>query len=1115
MYSISRPFSSVTKKYDVVTIGGGCVGCSIGRLLSKYDIKSLVVDKYNDVGMGTTKANSGIVHAGFHTELSLLKGKLVHHGNRAIRKLAKELHFGYRQIGELVVARDQQQITKVMNIARIANEKGISIEIWGQERLRKEEPNLSHDILLALYGPTGGVINPYEFAFALREIAEVNGCDFQLQTEVTGIDQKSGGGFLIHTNKGDIESKYVINAAGLFTDKIAKMIGDESFTIHPRKGEEYLLDKSFDDLFHHVIFPVGDKVSKGTLIIPTVDKTVMCGPTALNTDDRDDLTTSSGGVEKIFEFAEKNLSPLITQRGVIASFAGLRAASHTADFIIDVSEKNSQFINVAGIQSPGLTAAPAIGDYVLNILDKIWPELSGKQKKQWVTKLDDPLRLFARMSPIEQEIAVEKDANYGDVVCRCEFVTVGDIQSAIDHGADTMDGIKFRTRAGMGKCQGGFCSSRIMELLSYRMNVPLETISKFGEGSNILVPEWDDPRRSLKTQKAKLDHKFKKRELPDGKKLKRKLESKVYDVAIIGGGGAGLAAATSAKREGAENVIVFDREPVTGGILTQCIHSGFGLKYFGEELTGPEYAHKVGVEAVESGAEVYTNSYVYEMEHDEKTDIKKLRVLIGSELGGTIANIRAKTLILGMGCRERTRAAISIPGDRPAGVYTAGLAQKMINEMGVIPGKTAVILGSGDIGLIMARRLALEGCKVLGVFEILPNCSGLHRNVVQCLEDYNIPLKLSHTVVKIHGKKRLEKVTVAPVDPKTWKPIMEEAFDLECDTLLLSVGLIPENDLAETVGVEINPKTKGAKVSSEMMTNVPGIFSCGNVLHVHDIVDNVTEEGLKAGKSAILYLKDKHNFKPSNISIKSGKNVGYVVPERFSKDLQAFDRKKLPLTLSLRSQKIMSAAKFTVTDKVSGKKIVSRTIKTILPAEMIIFEIKGKQIKKLSELAQKNGGNVELEVSLEEMPEKKEKKTKKAKDSKTEGAQLSHITCVSCPEGCRLDVYHHGKKVVKVSGNKCPKGIEYGTQEFVDPRRVFSTTIAPKLDSTFKDIGVVPVKLSNPLPKGKLIEGSDAIHKVFIEKDVACGEVVAKNILGEEGVDLIVCREVKIEKLDM
>ncbi|KAJ3445102.1 glycerol-3-phosphate dehydrogenase [Anaeramoeba flamelloides] len=1115
MYSLARSFSSTTTpKYDVVTIGGGCVGCSIARLLSKYNIKSLVVDKYNDVGMGTTKANSGIVHAGFHTELNLLKGQLVHHGNRSIRELAKELHFGYRQIGELVVAHNQTHIERIIQMAKISKAKGIPIEIWGQEKLRKEEPNLSHDILLALYGPTGGVINPYEFTFALREIAEINGVDFQLRTEVTGIDQKSGGGFVIHTNKGDIETKYVINAAGLFTDKIANMIGDYSFSIHPRKGEEYLLDKSFDDLFHHVIFPVGDKVSKGTLIIPTVDKTVMIGPTALNTDDRQDLTTSSGGVEKIFKFAQDNLSPLITTRGLIASFAGLRAASHTSDFIIGVSEKNRQFINVAGIQSPGLTAAPAIGEYVLNILDKIWPELNQKKKNFWVSRLTKPLRLFSRMSPIEQEVAVEKDANYGDVVCRCEFVTVGDIHSAIDHGADTMDGIKFRTRAGMGKCQGGFCSSRIMELLSYRLNIPLEDISKFGKGSNILVPEWTDPRRSQETQKIKLDHKFKKRQLPDGKKLKRKLESQIYDVAIIGGGGAGLAAANSAKKMGAEKVIVFDREPVTGGILTQCIHSGFGLKYFGEELTGPEYAHKVSVEAKELGAEIYTNSYVYEMENDEETEIKKLRVLIGSELGGTIANVRAKTVILGMGCRERTRAAIKIPGDRPAGVYTAGLAQKMINEMGVLPGKTAVILGSGDIGLIMARRLTLEGCKVLGVFELLPNCSGLHRNVVQCLEDYGIPLKLSHTVVGIHGKKRLKRVTIAPVDPKTFKPFMDQAFDLECDTLLLSVGLIPENDLSETVGIEIDPRTKGPKVSSEMMTNIPGVFSCGNVLHVHDIVDNVTSEGLKAGKSAVLYLKNKFDFKPSELNVSPGKNVGYVVPNKLSKDLEAFDRKEMPVTVSLRSRKLMKVAKFTIVDKISGKKVVSKNIKPIIPAEMIIYETKGKALKKLIKIAQENDGKLELEVSLNESKEKKIKpEVQTATNSELRGTQLSHITCVCCPEGCQLDVHHRGKEVVKLTGNKCPKGKAYGIQEFIDPRRVFSTTISPSHDLTSKHVNVVPVKLSNPLPKDKLIEGSEAIHKVFIKKDVECGETIAKNILGEENVDLIVCRSVKVEKL--
>ena len=343
-----------------------------------------------------------------------------------------------------------------------------------------------------------------------------------------------------------------------------------------------------------------------------------------------------------------------------------------------------------------------------------------------------------------------------------------------------------------------------------------------------------------------------------------------YDLVIVGGGPAGLAAAIAAKDNGIDSILIIERDRELGGILNQCIHNGFGLHTFKEELTGPEYASRFIAQVEERGIEYKFNTMVMAISND--------KVVTAMNSTDGMFTVEAKAVVLAMGCRERSRGALNIPGYRPAGIFSAGTAQRLVNIEGYMPGRRVVILGSGDIGLIMARRMTLEGAKVLAVAELMPYSGGLKRNIVQCLNDFDIPLYLSHTVVDIQGKERVEGITIAEVGPDR-KPIPGTEIHYDCDTLLLSCGLLPENELSKTAGVDLSPITSGPVVNDSLETNIPGVFACGNVLHVHDLVDFVSQEASNAGKNAAKYIKEGEVTSAKQIEILPVDGVRYTVPK--------------------------------------------------------------------------------------------------------------------------------------------------------------------------------------------------------------------------------------------
>lgn len=410
---------------------------------------------------------------------------------------------------------------------------------------------------------------------------------------------------------------------------------------------------------------------------------------------------------------------------------------------------------------------------------------------------------------------------------------------------------------------------------------------------------------------------------------------KSYDIVVIGGGPAGLAAAAAAKRSGIDSILILERDKELGGILNQCIHNGFGLHTFKEELTGPEYAHRFIEQVQELNIEYCLNTMVIDISHE------KVVTAMNREEG--LFEIQAKAVILAMGCRERSRGALNIPGYRPAGIYSAGTAQRLVNMEGFMPGREVVILGSGDIGLIMARRMTLEGAKVKVVAELMPYSGGLKRNIVQCLDDFGIPLKLSHTVVEIRGKERLTGIALAQVDGRG-KPIPGTEEDYDCDTLLLSVGLIPENELSRGMGVDIEPITSGPSVNESLETNIDGVFACGNVLHVHDLVDYVSEEAAAAGENAAKYVK---GILPANsgkeIKLVPTDGVRYTVPKTIDPERMTDE-----LTVRFRVGNVYKNCFVSV--YFDGERVVHRKRPVLAPGEMENVKFKKTQLASYPDL---------------------------------------------------------------------------------------------------------------------------------------------------------------------
>ena len=553
---------------DVLVVGAGVVGCFIARELSRWNLNVRVLEAGSDVAEGASKANSAIVHAGFDAKPGTNKAKFNVLGNRIFEDVCRELRVPFVRNGSLVLAFNDEEKAALGDLVQKAAKNGVPVEILGQEELRRREPNVSPEAVAALWAPTGGICCPYELTFRAAENAAANGVEFSFDAKVTDIRRADdGNGWFVTCADGrEFAAKAVVNAAGIHSDELNNLVSATKYNIEARRGEYLMLDKDEDGTFSATMFQVPSKMGKGILVSPTVDGTVIVGPTAEDIPDKEDKATTYAGLEKVKAGARRTY-PALPLNKVITEFSGLRAHETTVgDFILGEAPDAPMFFNAVGVESPGLTSAPAIGRWMA---EKVTARLGVSRKNpNQISKDVSWWPKTREMRPDELGELVARDPAYGRVICRCEGVTEGEIRAAIRArvGARTLDGVKRRTRGGMGRCQGGFCTPRVIEILAQELGLP--------------------PDAFLASRKTA------PKALGASSKYDALNACGVLDVLVIGAGPAGLAAAIAAKEAGAANVLVLERDDAPGGILQQCIHNGFGLHRFKEELTGPEYAYR-------------------------------------------------------------------------------------------------------------------------------------------------------------------------------------------------------------------------------------------------------------------------------------------------------------------------------------------------------------------------------------------------------------------------------------------------------------------------------------------------------------------------------------------
>ncbi len=863
-------------RYDVAVIGAGVMGCMVARELARYRLDVVVLERAADVCEGSSKANSGLIHTGFHAREGSLKGLSTVEGNRLYTQIVQELEVPYKRIGALYCAFGPNGIERMQqkHARALANGAG-DLPIISGDEARVLEPRLSKDVLCAMVAESTGIISPFALVVACAENACSNGVHFVFNAKVERIEHLRGCWNLHTTSGARYDARFVINTAGDQAALLDAQVRPSELSISPRRGQYYVFDKQgtlgapgaagaagagaagAPQPIRHVLFQSQENGEGGTLLCPTVDGNLLAGPTSENVRDFKCAGTTAEGLEHVRRVAQK-IIPDIQLGRVITSFAGVRAnitnvEKEKKDFVLRMTDHG--FVSALGIKNPGMTCAPALARRIVVMLGDEGLRLEENTAFNPYRPRRTP---FLECNAAQQKALLQQDPSFSHVICRCEIITEGDVRRELSGvlPPSNFEGVKHRLRTGMGRCQGGFCKPRVQALFQEEGAPQGGAVQQAGSEQQEELASAAAPTTAALSARTyhvtdMLGNTYTFGGARQGYDSTLATLEEV-DVLVIGGGAAGISAAVAARQCGAR-VLLVEREEFLGGVLPQCIHDGFGMYLYHENLTGPGFLQKwleqlnnadvpwacasnvveihaskgagcAGIADVDADSADTSAGSAGATNAPQGFDAK----VVGAPFGGA-RTIHAKSIVVASGCREVTRGQLRIPGTRPEGIYTAGTAQYMVNIEHKLPGNKVVILGGGDIGLIMARRMTLAGAQVRMV--VAKEATGLVRNHRRCIEPYHIPVRYGWGVASIHGNGTLKGVMIAPFNEDGSYDMSKREY-VRCNTLLISCGLVPEQELFASV------------------RNEPGLFVCGNADKVHDLVDRVCIEGIQTGAAA-------------------------------------------------------------------------------------------------------------------------------------------------------------------------------------------------------------------------------------------------------------------------
>ena len=827
----------MTEIYDVAIIGAGAVGSAIARELSRYQLDIMLLDANSDAGMGTSKASTAIWHTGYDATPGSLESVLLKRSYPLLEKFMIQVGSPFEHTGGLLIAWTPEQFEALPSLLKKAHRNGdTDVYLISREEVYRLEPNLREGALGGMFVPGEGILCTFTIPLACATQAVVNGVALKLNFTVQSI-RRVDDHLIISNGNEEIHTKWVVNAAGLYSDEVNHHFGHMNFKVTPRRGELIVYDKLARPLVNHVLLPVPTAITKGVLISPTVYGNVLLGPTAEDLPDKAATNTSASGLQSLLEKGEKIL-PALLKEEVTATYAGLRASTEHSDYQIAL-HADQQYICVGGIRSTGISGCLGIAEYVADLLKEGGVALSPKSEFKTI-RMPNIGEAFLR--PYQDGELIEKNPNYGQIICHCERVTVGEVHDAIssDIPATTLDALRRRTRAMQGRCQGFNCHATLVKTLE-------------SGGS------WHSPGVLPKTrQQAAGLH-------------------TTADVLIVGAGPTGIAAALELNKLGVKDVVVVEREPEAGGTPRMCGHIGFGVTDLHRVLTGPTYARKYREMAERAEIIMHTSTTITDWERSGNGGLRALKFT--SPYG--IGTIEAKSVLLATGVRERPRSARLVPGHRPHGVFTTGSLQRFVYEHALPVGKRAVVIGAERVSLSVVLTLLHAGVHVLNMITELPH----HQLYLPVFLPAKIliadllaraPILTHARVTNIFGRQRVEGIEITDLDSGKTRIV-------ECDTVVFTGDWIPENELARRGEVKTGAPELGPQIDSRFRTSQRGVFAAGNLLRGVETADWAALEGRRAALSISRYLDDV-GWNECRLEIFAESPLDWIYPNVLSPD---------------------------------------------------------------------------------------------------------------------------------------------------------------------------------------------------------------------------------------